>query len=413
MVERYDVIIVGGGIAGLKLAELFNSSTLKVLLLEKRPTIRKLVNHVYGTPWEYVKKWNLQKYVVQKCKFGFYGTEKRVLRDIPENPFTVVDVNPWAASLKLKCKVKTGVNLVNLDRTGEGVLLFDDKKNTYFCKIVVDCTGDKQLLAPWFGINKSAGDFLDYACIFKRANNVELNEMFYFNDRKLLNCGGWYYPLTKTTCLIGISEWTEEKRYVNNEKEFKKRMTTFIKTFYPFNKYIKIENKIEIIHKIGPVTQVHSSIAEDNYLASGDAAGAGTPFIGLGFYTALEMAQSTYNVISEAFKKNDFTRKILKKHQNNFHEEFGRHYKWSWLVRWIMLRYVTNQEVNDLAERLVIFNNKEYEDIILSRIKPSYIVRLFLGSTVGLKILKNAFIYHFLEPFGIIKLEKRPLKLKI
>ena len=70
--KRYDVIIVGAGISGLKLAELLNDSKLNVLLVEKRPTIKKLVNHIYGViPWEYIEKWDLHKYLIRKQGFGF------------------------------------------------------------------------------------------------------------------------------------------------------------------------------------------------------------------------------------------------------------------------------------------------------------------------------------------------------
>jgi len=126
--KEYDVIIVGAGIGGLTLAKLLDKSKLNVLLLERRPTMKKLVNHIYGTPWVYVKKWKLQKYIVQKCGFGFYGPNKRTFKKLNKGPFTVVDMNPWARSMKLTCDVKTKVNIQKLRREKGGITLFDQKK---------------------------------------------------------------------------------------------------------------------------------------------------------------------------------------------------------------------------------------------------------------------------------------------
>jgi flavin-dependent dehydrogenase len=82
----YDVIIVGAGLGGLKLAELLNNSKLKVLLIEKRNTIKKLVGHIYGTYWETIKKWKLQKYIIRKCGWGFYTTENKEFRPLKKRP---------------------------------------------------------------------------------------------------------------------------------------------------------------------------------------------------------------------------------------------------------------------------------------------------------------------------------------
>jgi len=405
--KSYDIIIVGAGIAGLKLANLLNNSDLKVLLVEKKPTIRKLVTSVFITPVEYAKKFGLQKHIVHKCDFGWYGTEIKTLLKLKKREFCALDVGPWAKSLKLKCDVKTKTVIKKLKRRNDGIDLFDEKNNKYFAKVVIDCSGDAQVIGTLLGIEKSKGDFIDYACIFKNAKITNYREMGYFQDANLVNCGGWFHPIGKNKFLIGISEWTEVK-YLN-KKEHMKRMKLLVKNFEPFNKIVKWENRTQESYKIGPTTTLHSSIAEDNYMAAGDASGGGTPFIGLGFYTANEMATSAYNLILKAFETNDFSKNTFNEHQKWFYETFSRHYKWSNVARYIFLHYTTNKEINLFAKRINALSEDEHYDLLLSYLPPRIIFKLLRGNFIWFHCLINAFRYHILRHIGL-DVKRRPMK---
>jgi len=411
--KRYDVIIVGAGISGLKLAELLNDSKLNVLLVEKRPTIKKLVNHIYGViPWEYIEKWDLHKYLIRKQGFGFgyYGTEIRHYRKKPTKPLGIVDMNSWAKSLRLNCNIKTSLEIVNLKRESDGITLIDKKKNKYFGNIIIDCSGDNQTISSLLGIKRSSCDFWDYACVFENANITKLDESFYFLDLNLINSGGWYYPLSKDKCLIGIAEWTGDN-YLSS-KELIKRMDAFRKNFYPLNIYTKNAKIVESIQKIGPTSTLHSSIAEDNYIAVGDASGGGTPLIGLGFYVGFEMASLAHKNILFAFKKDDFSKKTLSSYLMEFHNNFSRWYLYSRFLRYIVLQYMTDEEMNTMIRNLDIYDDAEYYNIIKSEITFQMIAKLLLKNWFWIKILKNAFRVEVLKPIGFKDIERRPLVLK-
>ena len=262
-------------------------------------------------------------------------------------------------------------------------------------------------MAGLLGIEKSKGDFSDYSCVFKNARINNYREMGYFQDTNLVNCGGWFHPVGKNKFLIGISEWTEVK-YLN-KKEHLKRMKLLVENFEPFNKIVKWENRTEESYKIGPTTTLHSSIVEDNYMAAGDASGGGTPFIGLGFYTSLEMAKSAYESILIAFKKNDFSKETLIDHSKIFHHKYGKWYKWSWLLRYILLHYTTNKEINLMAKRMNVFSEDEHYNILLSYFTPRLIFKMFRGNLIWFHCLKNALRYHILRHIGL-DIKRRPLK---
>ena len=376
--------------------------------MEKRTTIQSLQTHIFGTALEYVKRWKLEPYIlVNDCGFGFYTTERQIFRKM-QKPFCVVDMNPWAASRDLRCTVKTGVAVTDLKRENGKIVLTDSEQNSYIGTIVVDCSGDAQIVGSLLGIKKSACDFIDVSVVFDNVKVDRLHEMSYYQDARLTNCGGWYHPLSPTSALLGMSEWTGEAHL--NKDELRKRFESYLNDFPPFKQYFKDATIREISEKIGPTTQLHTSITEDNYLSVGDAAGAGTPFIGLGFYTALAMADSAFEAIMNAHKEQDYSKKSFRLHEQKFQQEFGRWYKWSTLLRWIYMKYTTNAELNVMADVLPDYSDEEYYAILLSYITPRMMLKLFLKRFVWLRILKNALIYHILRPIGIASVAKRPLK---
>jgi flavin-dependent dehydrogenase len=233
--------------------------------------------------------------------------------------------------------------------------------------------------------------------------------MCFYQDFKLTNCGGWYYPISKKSCFLGLSEYTQTSDLTYNE--IKRRMKIYMREFEPFNEYFKTYKMTEPIAKFGPITTLHSSIAEDNYLGVGDAAGAGTPFMGDGFREALDMAHSAYDTIIGAFKKNDFSKKTLRMHSRRFYKEYGKWYKWSFFIRFLYLRYLTNKEANLIVQQLKNLTEDEYYNLITSKITLRLVIRIFPFKVI-LLMLKNAFIYHILKPLKIMDIQRRPLMSK-
>jgi flavin-dependent dehydrogenase len=307
----------------------------------------------------------------------------------------------------LKCDVKRKTEIQNLRREENKIVLIDQNAKEYSGKIVVDCSGNNQTISTLLNIPKSKADSIDLSYELKNVNIDNLKDMFYFQDCELTNAGGWFYPLSKNRCVVGISEWTEGK-YLS-EKMMHKRLQTYMKRFDPIKKYTSGGKIVESIYKIGPTQDLHKSIAEDHFISIGDAAGAGTPFIGEGFRVALDMTESAYKTIIEAFKKNDFSKKILEKHSQTFRRDYGKYYGWSMLLRKIFRKYLTNKEANKIAERVKKYNDQEYYDILLSRITLRLLIKLF-SLKITLMLIKNAFIYHILQPMNILKLKQRALK---
>jgi len=68
---------------------------------------------------------------------------------------------------------------------------------------------------------------------------------------------------------------------------------------------------------------------DDHLLIVGDAAGMIDPLTGEGLQYAMDAAEIAANTIVEAFQKNDFTKKFLKRYQGRWMKSFGKDFKWS------------------------------------------------------------------------------------
>ena len=409
MKNKYDVIIVGAGLGGLKLAELLNDSALKILLVEKRNTIKSLTKNYFGTFLEYINRWNLDEYLLYKCGWGMYATEEKYFNNLNNRSLCVLDMNKWAKLLKLNCDIKLNTEIIDLKKNSNSISLIDNNYNELTAKIVVDGSGIAQIISKLLGIKKSKINFLNYIYIMENHSLRNQEEMFYFQDSNLTNCGGWFHTLEKGRCLVGCAEYTVPNSLGPNE--LKKRLDNYIQNFNPLNSYLKDAKVVEEICMAGPTTTEHSSMVEDNYIAIGDAAGAGGPFIGDGFRMAFSMADSAHKTIKLAFKTKNFSKKTLNIHSRKFEDEFGKWYKWSYLFRFMWVRYFTNDELNLFAKKLEKMSDNDYYDILTSKFTPRILLKL-LNLKITLKILKKMFIYHILEPLHITKIKKRPLKLK-
>ncbi len=67
----------------------------------------------------------------------------------------------------------------------------------------------------------------------------------------------------------------------------------------------------------------------DNFLVVGDAAGQIDPLTGEGLQYAMDAGELAAIALKEAFKKNDFSAKSLKKYQKLWMKSFGKDFKWS------------------------------------------------------------------------------------
>ncbi|MEE9525144.1 MAG: NAD(P)/FAD-dependent oxidoreductase [Candidatus Woesearchaeota archaeon] len=392
--EIYDVVIVGAGVSGLMLSKLLNKSKLKVLLVEKRNTIKKLVNYRYGTLKEAVDKFNLQKYVIKKYKkatFGISDLSRQVVFSYPNYFAQIVDMNLFAKDLKLKCDVHTSFNLKSVSRIEHGFKLFDGKKE-YFTKMLVDCSGHDQIVSKLLGRPaKDSTDFINISLELSNCNIPDnISDRFLFPQyRTTRNMLLWIYPYSRTRCQFGQADLISKKilKVGNEEKSIKYIMKQ--EPYKNWFKNAKINDKIERIAS----TTITRPIIEDNLITCGEAAGATTPILGEGFRISLDMADYAYKTVISAFEKGDLSKRSLKGYEREFYKKYKKYYPISTFLRFLEMRYVNTKEYDMFSQRLKKLNNDEFIDFVGSKITWRKFFKL-MSLALVFSILINVIKYH-------------------
>jgi len=387
MRKEYDIVIVGAGVAGLMLAKLLNNSKLNILLIEKRDTIKELANHRYGTFSDTIKKYALEKYVIKTYShFIFLSAKEKANKKYTNGTLQVVDMNTFARKLNLNCDILLNYNITKVERKNN-IISIDNKITT---KLIVDCSGDTKTIATKLNLIEDKISTDMFCTAFEMTNcNIPrkaLDEFMFMAHLKYSNVGFWFYPYSETTCQIGIADFVSKK--IKKPTNQKKDLIKYYKTIHPFNKWLANGDIVETVSKIGPTTQL-TSFVDDNFLACGDAAGAGTPIVGEGFRISLEMALSAKQTIDKAFSKNDFSKKTLYQHQQNF-KKISKYYKWSTLTRFLILNFFTNKEYDIFTSNLGKLPNKNYFKMLRSEIIFQTISKV-INLKLTFNILKNLF----------------------
>ncbi|MBW3021431.1 NAD(P)/FAD-dependent oxidoreductase [Candidatus Woesearchaeota archaeon] len=382
----YDVVIVGAGVSGLMLSKLLSDSNLDIILVEERKDIKFPLNFIFGTFKETVTKFKLQKYVVGKWKtFVFHNTKEKASKKYQDYAFQAVDMRLFAKDITPKIKTKTNLKVIRTERKDHILGIIDKKGNKIFGKIVVDCTGGKQVISKLLGINtKNVLNYNNISYELKNCNIPDYEMVIIPTDLTTCNVGMWIYPFSKGKCQIGHAHiFSDEFPNISNqEKTFKQ----YIRNTEPYRGWFK---NMEIESKVNQVsgTTLLSSLVEDNYISIGDAAGTTTPQFGEGFRPALETALIASNHIKKAFKNNNFSKKYLKKYENEIRKTLGSKYFWGKFARFLLLRGFTNKEYNIFTKRLNTFSNEDFRRFFKTDIDLKYFVKLFTPKLLLLIII--------------------------
>lgn len=324
--KSYDVIIVGGGPAGLSSAKSCAEHDLKTLLIEEHPAI--------GTPVQCGEA--LARFVFEDLGMKPVGNEIKKIKIFSPNKkkaeiifpepstFLVIERKRFEKDLAVKI-ANLGVNIITKTRAVDVI-----KKNGFVKGVVLERLGGKMVVnskiviaadGPVSGIARKAGlkiysepKRFDSCAQFQMANiKIEKNiaEMYFGNFAP----GGyvWIFPKDDGFANIGIGI---------NGGEGKKALD-HLRDFIEKDERLKNGSIIEMNVGIVPVGGVIKKMVSNGLIVIGDAARMVNPLTGGGMRFAFRAGEIAGKIASDAIRNNDFSEKKLLEYEKRWNKEFG------------------------------------------------------------------------------------------
>ncbi|WP_159946723.1 lycopene cyclase family protein [Polaribacter septentrionalilitoris] len=319
--HQYDVIIVGGGGAGLLLARELGNKKHKVLVIDKNTN---LLDFSFYTLASFInlEKFNLTKNVVSeninkiwlhsknfktKIKCELYTLDKKAVhKELLEA------INTDFVDFKLGIQIKEIVEENKLFTTVK-----DKNNNSYSAKIFVDATGTAGVLSKQLGLRDKQN---------KLATGVEYNakylgkpDQIYLLLGKTYKGGyGWIFPLKNNRAIIGFGTTD------NTLKKGLKRRLDEIVELPEIKKLIQLDSK-KVEGGSIPITPVIEKFVLKNLVCVGDSVSQVNPIVGEGYKFIFESAVIASRAIDSALIENDIS--LLNNYEKTWKNRFLSNYK--------------------------------------------------------------------------------------
>ena len=286
--SKYDVIIIGGGTAGLMLARELGKFKCNTLILDRKKDLLSFSFNTLGS-FMNLDDFDLSKNIVAQPinKVTIYS--KRFKTQIKDDLY-ILDKELLHKELLESLDynfvtIKTGVNVTSIleEESKEKYTCIVDKNNIkYSAKIFVDASGTNGVISKKVGL---LGDN------YKLATGVEYNVKYLGDPNEMhLMIGktyeggyGWIFPLKNERAIIGFG--TLDKKLI---KGLKLRLNKIIEL--PKIKKLVIKDNDIVEGGSIPITPVLEKFVLNNLICVGDSVSQVNPIAGEGYKFIFEAA---------------------------------------------------------------------------------------------------------------------------
>ncbi len=369
--EDYDVVIVGAGVAGVRLAALLDPTPLRVLLIEQKPKI-DIHPRRFGTFTETAMAQGLEPFIDHYFDtWAFYGPSVKASRTT-KKIMCLVNYSRYAKSLHFaNVTLRTGIHLHAARRAKNGITLIADK-STYHANIVVDASGYSQIMSKFLGLPVSEQTGASYEVELKKVQVPDEHEASFILNFTVSNSGGWLYCLSDGKAQFGWADFHPESK--STPSLLRHRTRHALRTVYPV-KILLTGGKIMYEYgRFGPTGNVLPR-AYDNLLLIGDAGRCGTPVTLEGFRQALDSANMAFETLLAATKAQDFRKQQLRKHEQLFHETYGKYYLMHKAIRYAYLHWARNEEIDRWFENFKRLSSHDFFRMIKGEFTPVLVLK--------------------------------------
>lgn len=383
MVE-YDIVIVGGGPAGLSAAYTAAKSNARVILFEKDASIAHNIR-TSGVTWiEEMEKLGISRDYYNPIKnYSFISPSNEVIIGGNDATACVLDVRSvyqhlafLAAEAGSEIMVRSNViNVVmNSNNRISGLKIRTPKGDMMInCDLVIDASGFHSFIARKIGmVNewKRYGLGAEYECY---CENVDSETLVFMVGREYSDAGyAWVFPLSKKRLRIGVGIGRPE----SNADPLEKLNSIIEKKLKPLDKIGKVQ-PIEFHSGIIPNEGIRKSTVSDGLILVGDSAGQANPLVLEGIRYAIEFGRLAGEVGAKSLAQNSNKESLLeyeKIWKNKLESKINSALKVQ--SKWIRL---DDKKWDKEIEILKDMSQEEFLDFIRAEFTASKMIKLALN----------------------------------
>jgi flavin-dependent dehydrogenase len=385
MSERYDVIVIGGGVAGLSTAA--NITEGNVLLIEKDRIKTQEKGYLRFSFQNSMDRFGLSNCVLTRYNVLSFRsiTGSKFDFHFEDHEMVLLDLGKIHSTLKSHIEKKHGfrekIEIVDVKQNNQKVEVEISENNdikTIYAKYLVDASGNEFFTRKKFNLKCSDLFCTCFGAMFENGYTGEINVLTLILPSTNFKCGGWIYPLDNDYS-FGIAD------------ALRNMVSPDVALSEQFNKVQKDPTFRNIIQ--GGIRQdwdmgviplgISNPLVFGRICYIGDVVGQANPWNALGIRPILELSIMCANAINLALKQDDKT--LLENYQNNWDSTYGEVYsnynhwgKWSKSTKaWketSMNRMLNEFEFNqkNLVDQLRYYNLPEKKRFYLETLTANF-----------------------------------------
>ena len=383
--DKYDLVIVGAGPAGLCLTKELSDSNLKILLLDKKKNAEDVQ---YNTSGSFInpKKWGLPHHILNPihkvyfCSKNEIAIKKWVAYIIDRKKLLTFLETKSRCNKNLKIEYKSDIKKIDYGRKGINYLIYSKAgiSKKVSAKIFVDCSGLNAVLGRKIGITPSkviTALGVEYLVPLKK----ELHTADLFVGSNLPGGYGWIFPKNSKTAIVGYG--TLSKKYFSKAETYLRVMWKIKRVSERCN-LKPLEKNVGILRTGKPLNK----FVEKNLVIIGDAAVQSNPLVGEGIRFVMDSSKIASKWIKLSIKNNNLN--LLENYCSEWKKKYYKKYKIAFTLQKIIKKASKNNNRLDFGvRRLKSISDKDFVELLSGNINYAFLLKIFVKS-----LLKSIFL---------------------
>ncbi|MGJ8744145.1 lycopene cyclase family protein [Polaribacter sp.] len=339
--NNFDVVIIGGGTAGLILARELGKKKHKTLVLDRKKDLLEFSFNTLGS-FLNLKEFDLTEGVVAQEINTISLHSKNMKRKVKSDLY-ILDKKKVHIELLNSLDpeyvvIKTGIDIKSITKKNNTfTTVIDKNKEAYFGKIFIDASGTNAVISKKVGLRSKKVDL---------ATGVEYNVKYLGNPAeghlligKVYQGGyGWIFPLKNQRAIIGFGTFDDEI-----VKGLKERLHKILEL--PNIKKLVVKDNEKVEGGSIPITPVLDKFVLHNLVCVGDSVSQVNPIVGEGYKFIFEAALIASKAIHKSLENKNLNH--LTEYETDWKNRFLLNYQRSKRSQERFFKYSQNNFLMD------------------------------------------------------------------